>query len=255
MQPLASEPSQNNSNEEYPDMKPSSATKFLLLTFLLSSAGMPFASYAGIVCGDGVISEDQSSYPEECDEGQEAATNICNNNTDPTYGNGPCFYTFCGDGIVQTPNNGANKDGTGFPEDCDPPGETLPTATCDATCTDITTTTTTAAPATTTTTTAAPGTTTTTTAAPATTTTTVSSTTTTTLPSGGEIVIDGCETGVQDPGGLSAALAACEIEPKNHGQYKRCVRHVTRDAKQGGDISAREKGAINRCAKGSSIGK
>ena len=36
-------------------MKPASSIKFLMLSILLSSVGLPFASYAGPVCGDGVV--------------------------------------------------------------------------------------------------------------------------------------------------------------------------------------------------------
>jgi hypothetical protein len=146
----------------------------LLFTLFLFS-GLSLHSYAGPVCGDGVVAGD-----EECDTGQDA-TSLCNNNTDPAGGNGPCMFTICGDNIVQTPN------GVGANEECEPPG----TASCDAICQTITTTTapatTTTAPATTTTapatTTTAPATTTTapatTTTAPATTTTAPATTTTT----------------------------------------------------------------------------
>jgi hypothetical protein len=139
-----------------------------LLFTLFLFAGLSFHSFAGPVCGDGVVEGD-----EECDTG-EAATSLCNNNTDPAGGNGPCMFTICGDNILQSPN------GVGFNEECEPPG----TATCDSICQTITTTTTTTTTSTTTTaattTTTAPATTTTT--APATTTTTASATTTTTAP-------------------------------------------------------------------------
>ena len=132
-----------------------------LLFTLFLFAGLSFHSFAGPVCGDGVVEGD-----EECDTG-EAATSLCNNNTDPAGGNGPCMFTICGDNILQSPN------GVGFNEECEPPG----TATCDSICQTITTTTTT----TSTTTTAA----TTSTTAPATTTTTAPATTTTTQGGGG----------------------------------------------------------------------
>ena len=136
-----------------------------LLFTLFLFAGLSFHSFAGPVCGDGVVEGD-----EECDTG-EAATSLCNNNTDPAGGNGPCMFTICGDNILQSPN------GVGFNEECEPPG----TATCDSICQTITTTTTTTTTTTSTTTTAA----TTTTTAPATTTTTAPGTTTTTQGGGG----------------------------------------------------------------------
>ncbi len=146
-------------------MKPAHSIKFLLLAILLGSSGLPFAVYAGPFCGDGNIDTD-TVPPEECDEGDVPFSTLCNNTTDQF--DGPCQFTICGDNVIQTPN------GEGFTEECEPPG----TATCNAICMTVTTTTT-AAP-TTTTTTAAP--TTTTTAAPTTTTTAAPTTTTTAAP-------------------------------------------------------------------------
>lgn len=73
--------------------------------------------------------------------------------------------------------------------------------------------------------------------------------------------IDGCETGVMDrllDNGqlLSAVVAQCEAgPPKNHGQYVKCVSHTLNDLKKNGEISAKEKGKIQRCAAKSDIGK
>ncbi len=133
-----------------------------LLFVLIFSTGLSFNSYAGPVCGDGVV-----EGAEECDEGNIAASSLCTNTTDQ--GNGTCTFTICGDGIIQAPN------GVGFNEQCEPPS----TTTCDALCTII------AAPTSTTTTTGASTTTTTgasttTTTGPSTSTTTGASTTTTT---------------------------------------------------------------------------
>ena len=256
-------------------MKPASSIKyFLLLSILLTGAGLSFGSFAGPVCGNAQVEDG-----EQCDTG-EAATNLCNNNTDPNGGNGPCQFTICGDSIPQSPN------GVGFDEDCDDGGasatcseicETIVATTTTTTTTNIAATTTTAVPVTTTdapvTTTDAPVTTTgvpvTTTATPVTTTgvpvTTTATpvtttgapvTTTTTLAGGGTVVIDGCDTGVES-NLLQVAANACEAKYSNkkHGKFVRCVVRATRDLKTAGEISGKDKGKTNRCAARSSIGK
>jgi hypothetical protein len=125
---------------------------FLLFTLFLFT-GLSFNSYAGPVCGNNVVEP-----PEECDTGT-GATSLCNNDTDPAGGNGPCMFTICGDSILQSPN------GVGFNEQCEPPS----TATCDAICQTVGATTSTTGATTSTTT-------------PTTSTTTAAATTTTTLP-------------------------------------------------------------------------
>ena len=85
-------------------MKTASPIKTLLLTILLSSAGLPFASYAGPECGDGVVEGDEDCDPE--------------NVTLPTsYCADDCTWTFCGDGVVQDPNGASFP--PGFSEECD----------------------------------------------------------------------------------------------------------------------------------------
>ncbi len=100
-------------------MKPARSIKYLLFAFLLSSAGYPLASYAGPVCGDGVVEGD-----EECDEGGDTPSLTCTNNSEQ--GDGPCTDTFCGDFVTQSTN------GIGGTEACDdgPSGSTECTSDC-----------------------------------------------------------------------------------------------------------------------------
>jgi len=157
---------------------------FLLFTFILFT-GLSLNSYAGPICGDGVVNQ----ASEECDEVDNAtapASSLCSNTED--LGSGICKFTICGDNIVQSPN------GVGFNEECDDGGAS---ATCSDICQTIaatttsTTTTSTAATTTTTqsggpttTTTQSGGPTTTTTAATSSTTTAAATTTTTQISSG-----------------------------------------------------------------------
>jgi hypothetical protein len=68
------------------------------------------------------------------------------------------------------------------------------------------------------------------------------------------IVIDGCDTGVTDRedegtgSRISALIAECENDPKNHGDYVRCIANVTNQLIQAGTISGEDKGAIQSCA-------
>ena len=240
-------------------MKPARSIKFLLFTLIVFT-GQSFNSYAGPVCGNTKV-----ETGEQCDTG-EAATNLCNNNTDPNGGNGTCQYTICGDSITQSPN------GVGFDEDCD---DGVATATCSdicetitATTTSTTSTTTTSSTSTTTTTGVVEPTTTTLVVKPTTTTLVVKPTTTTgvapttttvvvaptTTQAPGEcsgtIVIGKCDSGVSNRsvGGqcLSDIIADC-AGGRNHGTDVRCVAFATRDLKGSGDITGKEKGSINKC--------
>ncbi len=67
------------------------------------------------------------------------------------------------------------------------------------------------------------------------------------------IVIDGCDSGVDNTLGadgctLSDLIGECAIGVRNHGQYVRCVSHLTNDLKKSGLISGSDKGAIMSCA-------
>jgi hypothetical protein len=101
---------------------------FLLFTLFLFT-GLSLNSYAGPICGDGVVNQTS----EECDEVDNAtapASSLCSNTED--LGSGICKFTVCGDNIVQSPN------GAGFNEECDDGGAS---ATCSDICQTITTTT------------------------------------------------------------------------------------------------------------------
>lgn len=73
-------------------------------------------------------------------------------------------------------------------------------------------------------------------------------------PTSSTIVIDGCDTGVNDQAYedngiiISQSIAECANEVKNHGEYVSCVAEVTNQLKKAGNISAEEKGAIDSCA-------
>ena len=73
------------------------------------------------------------------------------------------------------------------------------------------------------------------------------------------IIIDGCDTGIEDftyQGQLvSALLAECAVGVENHGQYASCVAHLTNELKQAGLLTGEQKGVIQSCAAQSSIGK
>lgn len=66
-------------------------------------------------------------------------------------------------------------------------------------------------------------------------------------------MIDGCDTGV-DSNRLQDAVDACEAAANNHGQFVSCVAKSARKLKKARAISGREKGQVNSCAAGSSIG-
>ncbi len=73
------------------------------------------------------------------------------------------------------------------------------------------------------------------------------------------IIIDGCDTGVDDfehNGSLaSAQINACADSAKNHGQFVSCVAKLTNTWKKAGLITDLEKTAIMECAAQSSVGK
>jgi hypothetical protein len=67
------------------------------------------------------------------------------------------------------------------------------------------------------------------------------------------VVIDGCDTGVEnhllDSGcTISDEIAECAAEVTNHGQFVRCVAHLTNALKREGIIAGKEKGKIQKCA-------
>jgi uncharacterized delta-60 repeat protein len=68
----------------------------------------------------------------------------------------------------------------------------------------------------------------------------------------GNVVIDGCDSGVLDQvyseRFISQWLRDCETNAKNHGKFVSCVAHLTNDLKKAGLISKSEKGAIQSCA-------
>ena len=67
------------------------------------------------------------------------------------------------------------------------------------------------------------------------------------------VVIDSCDSGVDNTLGsdgctISDLVAMCVDGANNHGQYVRCVSHLTNDLKKAGEISGSDKGAITSCA-------
>ena len=66
------------------------------------------------------------------------------------------------------------------------------------------------------------------------------------------IVIGECDTGVMDQfeegRSISQRIGECALEAKNHGQFVRCVAHLTNELRKAGKISGKEKGAIQSCA-------
>lgn len=74
------------------------------------------------------------------------------------------------------------------------------------------------------------------------------------------VVIGTCDSGVANPlfsTGCTVAdlVAACASGAKNHGKYVSCVSRVSNTLKKSHVISGRDKGAIQRCAAGSDIGR
>ncbi len=67
------------------------------------------------------------------------------------------------------------------------------------------------------------------------------------------VVIDGCDSGVDNSLGadgctLSDLIGECAEGVGNHGQFVRCVSHLTNDLKKARIITGAEKGAIMSCA-------
>lgn len=67
------------------------------------------------------------------------------------------------------------------------------------------------------------------------------------------VVIDGCDSGVtntlfDDGCTMADLLAECAEDAKNHGQYVSCVAKLTNGWKKDGDITGKQKGAIQSCA-------
>ena len=72
------------------------------------------------------------------------------------------------------------------------------------------------------------------------------------------VVIDGCDSGVDNSLGadgctVSDLIGECAQGVRNHGQFVRCVSHLTNDLKKAGVLSGAEKGAITSCAGQSDI--
>ena len=269
-------------------MKTDHPIKYLLFIFLLSSAGLPMSSYAGpCIVPDFVGGTEQAAidyidanadcfvYGGSSTENSEEPIDIVIRQ-EPTDGVevepvqsitlvvslGPSTTTTTS---TTTSTTTTSTTTTETPTTTTTAPETTttttiaPETTTTTTIAPETTTTTTIAPETTTTTTIAPETTTTTTIAPETTTTTAPATTTTTTgvtttttvpPSGDNIVIDGCDTGVEDTGGIQDGIDACAASASNHGQFVRCVAIFTRS--QG--MSSSDRQPVMKCASHSSIG-
>jgi hypothetical protein len=69
----------------------------------------------------------------------------------------------------------------------------------------------------------------------------------------GRVVIDGCDTGVADQvlsdgSTISGGIAGCAATASNHGEFVKCVSHLTNDLKKAGYITGEEKGSIVSCA-------
>lgn len=74
------------------------------------------------------------------------------------------------------------------------------------------------------------------------------------------VVIDGCDSGVPNlvlVAGctLADAIAGCANGATNHGKYVSCVSDLTNSLKKAGVLTGAQKGAIERCAAQSDIGK
>ena len=64
-------------------------------------------------------------------------------------------------------------------------------------------------------------------------------------------MIDDCDTGVEDTGGIQDGIDACEADARNHGQFVRCVARFTRSE----GMSQADRRPVMSCASHSSIGK
>lgn len=73
----------------------------------------------------------------------------------------------------------------------------------------------------------------------------------------GTIMIDGCDTGVEDrlyeDEFISELIEDCALNASNHGEFVNCVAHLTNAIKRAGIITGQEKGAIQSCAAQSSL--
>lgn len=72
------------------------------------------------------------------------------------------------------------------------------------------------------------------------------------------IVIDGCDTGIdnqtlENGSTMQGVIDACAAAAINHGDFVSCVAHATNEWKGAGLISGKEKGVIQSCAAGSNI--
>ena len=78
----------------------------------------------------------------------------------------------------------------------------------------------------------------------------------TTIPAvGGHVVIDGCDSGVPDSGGIQSGIDTCVANASNHGKLVSCVTHYTKELERKGAITKDDRKAIKRCAAHSNIGK
>jgi hypothetical protein len=66
------------------------------------------------------------------------------------------------------------------------------------------------------------------------------------------IVVDGCDTGVDDQVidavSIDGEIERCAGGSRNHGTFVSCVARLTNQLKRAGILTGREKGAIQRCA-------
>ncbi|MBN2187742.1 MAG: hypothetical protein JW732_09915 [Dehalococcoidia bacterium] len=67
------------------------------------------------------------------------------------------------------------------------------------------------------------------------------------------VIIDGCDTGVVDQvsdgcNTISGEIAQCAADASNHGEFVKCVSHLTNELKKAGCITGEEKGKIVSCA-------
>ena len=70
------------------------------------------------------------------------------------------------------------------------------------------------------------------------------------------IVIDGCNSGVEETDSITnAAITDCAVDAKNHGDFVSCVADATNGWKKDGLIDGKQKGAIQRCAARADIPK
>ena len=73
--------------------------------------------------------------------------------------------------------------------------------------------------------------------------------------SSGNVMIDGCDSGVVDIGGIQAGVDMCVANATNHGKLVSCITHYTKTLERNGSITKSGRKAIKLCAAHSDIGK